>query len=213
MSFPYPITARQKRNDLARGIVSRFTTLLTELKDLEDDIRQLWVEFDHLPKGEKILGCSTKKEFCEKKLGRSDRAVRYMLDGGNHKREKQAETVSAPQPFDDDEVDDDEETPTQDPFKSFQFPGGKEREAAAAARAAEAVDRKQDDAHIREFARSLIKEGRRALAMKHHPDKGGTGNDMIAVNEAEKRLSQFVEHNWDDTFSLLSKFRRGGGAA
>src|SRR5215813_1799333 len=90
------MNARQKRNALARAVVKQMKSLLVELKDLEEDIRQLWVEFEQLPTGEKILGCSTKKEFCEKQLGRTPRAVRYMLEGGNHRR---GETVS---PFTDD---------------------------------------------------------------------------------------------------------------
>jgi len=197
-----PLTAREKRNDLARGIVSRFTSLLTELKDLEDDIRQLWVEFEHLPRGEKILGCSTKKEFCEKKLGRTPRAVRYMLDGGNYRR---GETVSPPPMTDDAEP----ATPLggRDPFKQSFKGSGDEQRSEQRAREIAAREKEQQEDRIRDFARQLIKEGRRALAIKHHPDKGGSGDDMIAVNEAEKRLSQFVEHNWDDTFGLLSRLR------
>jgi hypothetical protein len=69
------MTARQKRNALARRVISGIQTVLIELKDLEDDIRQLWVEFENLPKKEKILGCSTKKQFCAQHLGKTPRAA------------------------------------------------------------------------------------------------------------------------------------------
>jgi hypothetical protein len=51
------------------------------LKSLEDDIRRLWVEFDNLKVGETILGCATKKEFCERKLHRTPRTIQYLLAG------------------------------------------------------------------------------------------------------------------------------------
>lgn len=73
----------QAREALAQRIVEKCSVMLVALADLEDDIRSLWDEFESLPKGETILGCTTKKEFCEKKLRRTPRAVRYMLDGGN----------------------------------------------------------------------------------------------------------------------------------
>jgi hypothetical protein len=73
----------QAREALAQRIVEKCSVMLVALADLEVDIRSLWKEFERLPTGETILGCTTKKEFCEKKLGRTPRAVRYMLDGGN----------------------------------------------------------------------------------------------------------------------------------
>ncbi len=42
------MTARQKRTALAKRVVTGVKTLLVELKDLDDDIRQLWVEFENL---------------------------------------------------------------------------------------------------------------------------------------------------------------------
>jgi hypothetical protein len=61
------------------------------LKDIEEDVRRLWAEFDALADDETIMGCATKTEYCEKVLGRSMRSVQYMLVGGNHQRH---ETVS-----------------------------------------------------------------------------------------------------------------------
>jgi hypothetical protein len=66
--------------NLARNIISRMDSVTAKLKSLEDDIRKLWVEFDKLKAGETILGCATKKEFCERKLNRTPQAVRYMLN-------------------------------------------------------------------------------------------------------------------------------------
>ena len=68
-----------------RDIVIRVAQKLVELKPY---IEELWRRID---RGETILGCSSKKEFCHQVLHRTPRAVRYMLEGGNHNR---GETVS-----------------------------------------------------------------------------------------------------------------------
>ena len=70
----------------ARSILSRMESLAAKLKTLEADIRLLWIDFDNLKAGETILGCATKKEFCEKRLHRTPRAIQYMLAGGNTNR-------------------------------------------------------------------------------------------------------------------------------
>jgi len=67
----------------ARSIISRMEGFAAKLKTLEDDLRALWLDFENLKAGDTILGCATKKEFCEKKLGRTPRAIQYMLAGGN----------------------------------------------------------------------------------------------------------------------------------
>jgi hypothetical protein len=64
----------------ARSIISRMASLCDKLKTIEADIRLLWADFDNLKAGETILGCATKKEFCEKKLHRTPQAIRYMLN-------------------------------------------------------------------------------------------------------------------------------------
>jgi hypothetical protein len=71
------------REVLAQRVIACIGSIATKLAELEPDIRQLWVEFENLPKGETIRGCTTKKEFCEKHLHRTPRAIQYMLDGGN----------------------------------------------------------------------------------------------------------------------------------
>jgi hypothetical protein len=65
----------------ARGILSRIDSISAKLKTLEDDIRLLWADFENLKAGETILGCATKKEFCEKKLHRHPRTIQYLLAG------------------------------------------------------------------------------------------------------------------------------------
>jgi uncharacterized Zn-finger protein len=89
---------RAEREALAQRVADVVNGAFTKLAAAKDDIDNLWIEFRFLPKGETIMGCATKTEFCEKVLGRSIRAVQYMLDGGNHKRH---ETVSphSPQTF------------------------------------------------------------------------------------------------------------------
>jgi hypothetical protein len=175
------MTARQKRTVLAKRVITSVKSVLVELKDLEDDIRQLWVEFENLPTSEKILGCSTRKQFCERRLGKTPRAVRYMLDGGNHKR---GETVSPmkndpPSLFD---IGPDEQ------FFAKTMDEAKKRVTAHIE-----PGPSRFETSVKHFAKLMIKEGYRALASKHHPDKGGNTEDMAGINAAEHRLSTMVE--------------------
>lgn len=82
----------------ARSILSRMDSLSAKLKTLEDDIRILWADFDNLKADETILGCASKKEFCERKLNRTPRAVRYMLAGGNPDNHDREEIISPVEP-------------------------------------------------------------------------------------------------------------------
>lgn len=50
-----------------------------------------------------------------------------------------------------------------------------------------------NNAIIRNFMKLIIKEGRRVLAVKYHPDKGGKPDDMVAINAAEQRLTELIE--------------------
>jgi Domain of unknown function (DUF4338) len=66
----------------------------TKLAELKPYVEELWKRLD---RGQVILGCSTKNEFCEQVLQRTPRAVRYMLQGGNPNNKK-GEIIS-PQQF------------------------------------------------------------------------------------------------------------------
>jgi len=63
----------------------------TKLIKLRPYIEELWHRFDQ---GEVILGCSTRREFCERVLHRMPRTIRYLLTGGNRK----GESFSPPEP-------------------------------------------------------------------------------------------------------------------
>jgi hypothetical protein len=79
-----PSTTTIDREVLAQRVITAVGSIATKLTELEADIRALWVEFENLPAGETILGCSTKKQFCETKLHRTPRAVRYLLNGDSN---------------------------------------------------------------------------------------------------------------------------------
>jgi len=67
------------REALAQRIAGAFA----KLADHQTEVLQLWREFENLHDDERIMGCATKTEYCTKVLGRSMRAVQYMLAGGN----------------------------------------------------------------------------------------------------------------------------------
>ena len=74
------------REALAQRVITGCSLIAPKLKALADDIRSLWAEFEALKPSETIYGCATKKEFCTAHLGRTPRAVRYLLAGGNNSR-------------------------------------------------------------------------------------------------------------------------------
>jgi len=42
-----------------------------------------------------------------------------------------------------------------------------------------------------DLAQELIEAGRRAVAVRHHPDRGGDGDHLAALNDAADRLLAF----------------------
>jgi hypothetical protein len=128
-----PSTATIDREALAQRVVSAVGSIATKLTELEADLRLLWVEFENLSDGETILGCSTKKEFCETKLHRTPRAVQYLLKGGNAANMAQRrENISLPP------------APEPEPAQSKVHPDSKR--FGDALKKAVAADRKRNDA-------------------------------------------------------------------
>jgi hypothetical protein len=91
----HPSTHTDAEN-LARRIIARMESVSAKLRSLEDDIRKLWTEFDKLKPGETILGCATKKEFCERKLNRTPRTVQYLLAGQSNPADRPRSELSSP---------------------------------------------------------------------------------------------------------------------
>jgi len=106
------------REALAKRVADAFGQAFAKLAAHKSDIEQLWVEFENLPADETIMGCTTKGEFCQKVLGRSSRAVQYMLTGGNPSNRKapvaKPSEIISHQPSD--ETADDTVADTADPL-------------------------------------------------------------------------------------------------
>jgi hypothetical protein len=85
------------------------TGVATKLAELRPYVEEVWRRLEN---GETILGCKTKKAFCEQVLHRDTRTVRYMLNDGNHCRG--AETVSAPTPDVSEPADNDDNDAAED---------------------------------------------------------------------------------------------------
>ena len=69
-------------------------------RELEPFMRELWARFAALKRNERIAGCATKEQYCERVLHRTPRAVRYMLAGGNPRnaKRKPAEIIAPSRP-------------------------------------------------------------------------------------------------------------------
>jgi hypothetical protein len=262
--------------ELAAFVSKTYISAFNTLRGAEPYIRELHERFLKLKFGQSICGCTSWKGFCETVLNRSDRAVRYMLAGGNPSNNKakiygslsresvkKLEELDVPfhgaQPKDivegkasttglyrdawsdeqmravnraqhalselrdltfhsphdtqpatyaaslrkiadsiikagnrmvvnEDATDEDEDQPEE--FQEYYQKGY--------------VPPPSDEPPLRDLLRSsasdavlraateIIKEGRRTLAMKHHPDKGGNAEDMAVVNQAEQWLKDLM---------------------
>lgn len=87
---PHSAMTPRDRELLGRKVATAFGNLAAH----RGDIIALWREFARLAPGQTIMGCATKTEYCDRIIGRSMRAIQYLIGGGNHKRER--ETVSRP---------------------------------------------------------------------------------------------------------------------
>lgn len=74
--FPVPKTPEERAEYVATQFERRGQELAVYVKQLRCDFRKL-------KSGETIMGCKTWTGFCENVLKRSDRAIRYILAGGN----------------------------------------------------------------------------------------------------------------------------------
>ncbi len=66
---------------LGQYIANQTAGVLRHLEDLRPFYEELWKRFDKLLKGQKILDCSTRTEYCEKILHRTIRSVQHALYG------------------------------------------------------------------------------------------------------------------------------------
>ncbi len=74
--FPVPKTPEERAEYVAAQFESRAREIALYIKQLRQDFRAL-------KPGETIMECRTWIEFCTKVLKRTDRAVRYIIAGGN----------------------------------------------------------------------------------------------------------------------------------
>ena len=166
--------------ELVQTVVGAFT----KIKEALPFILELKSRFAALPPGIKIAGCETWTAFCTNVLHRSDRAIRKAIAAqSGRKPERKSRGVLVPQL---EEVEED--------YVSAGTSNGWDEVRKAPPSNGPSVDellRGQVSEAILQAAREIIKEGRRALAMKYHPDRGGSAEGMTVLNQAEPWLSDF----------------------
>jgi hypothetical protein len=96
----------KEQNALANKVESAFAKLAAH----KDDIIQLRLQFEHLPKGSTIRECATWTEFCDKVLGRNIRSVQYLINGRSPQKQP---TTILPESPETDESDESDETDTE----------------------------------------------------------------------------------------------------
>jgi hypothetical protein len=94
------IAEREKLAERVEKLVDEaFSLCLKKLTELRPMITELRQHFMKLKSGERIAGCETWTQFCEKVLHRSDRRIRQVLAGTNPASEKHSRK-SLPAPKD-----------------------------------------------------------------------------------------------------------------
>jgi hypothetical protein len=68
-----------------------------------------------------------------------------------------------------------------------------ERETQRAARIQQMKERQQS---VISLAQRMVTAGRRSLASKQHPDRGGTDEHMAFINEVHDRLQKLITTNF-----------------
>jgi protein gp37 len=168
-----------------------------QFKRLIPYVAELRNRFEDRPRGKaNIMGCNTWTEFCEKVLDRTDRAVRKALavaadehDKATYKEfvrrnattnvrrrrqaRKETESRNKPARVKEKWEEEDWQAPPAQPCR-----GGLLWNLISE--------------EVLQAAKEIIKEGRRALAVKHHPDKGRDGEYMTVVNQAERWLQDLI---------------------
>jgi hypothetical protein len=102
MNKPKKVGA-QVHNKHAEDLAQRIQEQLdgawcVKLKELKDELKELLGHFKKLKGKDRIAGCRTWAEFCEKKLHRTDRAVRKMLNDTNGKGQQNSAEQSSASP-------------------------------------------------------------------------------------------------------------------
>jgi hypothetical protein len=87
--FPVPKTPEERAEYVA-------ATFENCSRPIAPYIKQLRCDFRALKSGATIMGCKTWTEFCAKVLKRTDRAIRYVIAGGNPRSKRTVETKLGP---------------------------------------------------------------------------------------------------------------------
>jgi hypothetical protein len=87
--FPVPKTPEERAEYVAAAFENCSRPIAPYIKQLRCDFRAL-------KSGATIMGCKTWTEFCVKVLKRTDRAIRYVIAGGNPRSKRTVETKLGP---------------------------------------------------------------------------------------------------------------------
>jgi hypothetical protein len=94
--FPAPQTPEER----AEYVATYFDPFARKVSDdFREIITQLRVDFRGLKKGDRIMECRTWTEFCSKVLKRTDRAVRYIIAGGNPRSKRKSSEAEEFDPY------------------------------------------------------------------------------------------------------------------
>jgi hypothetical protein len=91
------MSKNQQAEKRASHLLAQLNALCVKLKELKEEIALLRDDFKNLKGQEKIAGCKTWKEFCQRRLHRTDRAVRKLLGAEKSSALEPAATALKPE--------------------------------------------------------------------------------------------------------------------
>jgi hypothetical protein len=175
---------------LALHIQNETVGVLRRVSELRPFYIELWARFEKLPKGGKIMGCSTRTEFARNILHRSMKSIQFAMYGrhGPALHERQAGLT---------DVIDGMKNDAEDRENARLEKEGEREEARQMARDRQAEARQEErdrqrasqpttstaDTPPAEDLREFANLGRRAAAAKYHPDRAGENQRIRELND------------------------------
>jgi hypothetical protein len=183
---------------LGQYIADQTAGVLRRLEDLRPFYEELWKRFDKLSKGQKILGCGTRTEYCEKILNRSIRSVQHALYGRRPLNAPVKEIVEGLQS--EQFVEDDEER--------------ENREAATEYEERNRKEEKQDAARLKKLFKSTPEkwtdDDKRFVyvSLTEWQPKGGWSNQLLNRSPLKNLKAEELTFVQDYTKELAAKHRK-----
>jgi hypothetical protein len=156
-------------------------------------IVELRARFRIRPRGKTILDCKTWTEFCERVLHRTDRGVRKAIAAAQPKEVEKAVVKKIREEVRSSYAPTDEGIEyLRDLLNKISFCPPRDSVGSRAKRVPLSTERRLFSKSEWLAAEEIIDTGYKTLAIKRHPDHGGSAEQMVALNTARVGLRRIL---------------------